>query len=274
LIESPSKGAGSSITTVYGLKIEDQSAGGTNYALYTGLGTVQFGDNVNLTNGNLAVDWTRVGNDVRTLIRNNDNTNGASNAISYVIVGGASSGDAYSRYSISGIKDFSVGIDNSDSDAFVVSESGTPGTSNRFKIAVGGAVSIPGTLDVTGVVTFGDNLTVGATNGAANGSSLTLTGKTGFTNPYTLDTSSNSGSLTISVSSAVERFVSLQNTGAGVMSLIVEGTITGSNLIVTTSQTPASASATGTTGTIAWDSGFLYVCVATNTWKRVAIATW
>ena len=39
-------------------------------------------------------------------------------------------------------------------------------------------------------------------------------------------------------------------------------------------QTPASASATGTAGTIVYDSSFLYVCIATDTWKRVAIATW
>mgnify|MGYP003328329779 FL=1 len=39
-------------------------------------------------------------------------------------------------------------------------------------------------------------------------------------------------------------------------------------------QTPASASATGTTGTIVYDSNYIYVCVATNTWKRVAISTW
>lgn len=37
---------------------------------------------------------------------------------------------------------------------------------------------------------------------------------------------------------------------------------------------PASAAAAGTPGEIAWDSGFVYVCVAANTWKRVAIATW
>jgi hypothetical protein len=37
---------------------------------------------------------------------------------------------------------------------------------------------------------------------------------------------------------------------------------------------PASASATGSEGQIAWDSAFIYVCIATNTWKRVAIATW
>ena len=37
---------------------------------------------------------------------------------------------------------------------------------------------------------------------------------------------------------------------------------------------PASASATGTAGQIAYQSGFLYICVATDTWQRIAIATW
>lgn len=37
---------------------------------------------------------------------------------------------------------------------------------------------------------------------------------------------------------------------------------------------PASASATGSQGDIAWDADYIYVCTATNTWKRVAIATW
>jgi len=40
------------------------------------------------------------------------------------------------------------------------------------------------------------------------------------------------------------------------------------------SQTPSSASDTGTAGQIAWDSDYIYVCVATNTWKRVGISTW
>lgn len=39
-------------------------------------------------------------------------------------------------------------------------------------------------------------------------------------------------------------------------------------------QTPASASAACTAGQIAWDASYMYVCVATNTWKRSAIATW
>jgi hypothetical protein len=36
---------------------------------------------------------------------------------------------------------------------------------------------------------------------------------------------------------------------------------------------PASGSDTGTAGQIAYDSSYLYVCVAANTWKRSALGT-
>ena len=41
-----------------------------------------------------------------------------------------------------------------------------------------------------------------------------------------------------------------------------------------TAKTPASAAAAGTTGDICWDANYIYVCTATNTWERSAIATW
>ena len=44
--------------------------------------------------------------------------------------------------------------------------------------------------------------------------------------------------------------------------------------ISTIEHTPSSASDTGTKGQVAWDSSYIYICVATDTWKRVAIATW
>ena len=37
---------------------------------------------------------------------------------------------------------------------------------------------------------------------------------------------------------------------------------------------PASATAAGTAGQVRWDDNYIYVCTATNTWKRVAISTW
>ena len=48
----------------------------------------------------------------------------------------------------------------------------------------------------------------------------------------------------------------------------------GGTVIHTLSATPASASATGTVGTMSWDASYIYICTAANTWKRVAIATW
>ena len=40
------------------------------------------------------------------------------------------------------------------------------------------------------------------------------------------------------------------------------------------SPVPASATATGTAGNVAYDSGYMYVCVAENTWKRTPLTTW
>jgi hypothetical protein len=38
--------------------------------------------------------------------------------------------------------------------------------------------------------------------------------------------------------------------------------------------TPANASAPCLTGEIVWDPNFVYVCVASNTWKRTSLAEW
>ena len=50
--------------------------------------------------------------------------------------------------------------------------------------------------------------------------------------------------------------------------------VNGDRIRIGTAKTPASASATGAAGEICWDASYIYVCTATNTWKRTAIATW
>lgn len=50
--------------------------------------------------------------------------------------------------------------------------------------------------------------------------------------------------------------------------------VNGNRIRVGTAKTPASATDTGTAGEICWDANYIYVCTATNTWKRTAIATW
>lgn len=52
------------------------------------------------------------------------------------------------------------------------------------------------------------------------------------------------------------------------------GNVTIAGQLTAAAKTPSSASDTGVAGTICADASFIYVCTATNTWKRVAIATW
>lgn len=51
-------------------------------------------------------------------------------------------------------------------------------------------------------------------------------------------------------------------------------TVHGSAVIVHTEKTPASATATGVKGEICFDSSYVYVCIATNTWRRAEIKSW
>jgi hypothetical protein len=50
--------------------------------------------------------------------------------------------------------------------------------------------------------------------------------------------------------------------------------LTGREVVVPTERTITNASDPGVKGTICWDASYIYVCVATDTWERVAIATW
>lgn len=50
--------------------------------------------------------------------------------------------------------------------------------------------------------------------------------------------------------------------------------VNGNTIRLRTAKTPASATATGNAGDFCWDASYLYICTATNTWRRVAHATW
>ncbi len=64
------------------------------------------------------------------------------------------------------------------------------------------------------------------------------------------------------------------NVGVGVSVPTALLDVNSNTIRLRTARTPASATAAGNTGDIAWDTNYIYVCVATNTWKRVSIATW
>lgn len=96
-----------------------------------------------------------------------------------------------------------------------------------------------------------------------------------------LDTAGNYGYYSFYQSGALQWTMGSQATGVSNITFfdsssnpIYQFPAAGNGIRIYNSQTPATASATGTAGTICWDSGYIYVCVATNTWKRVAVATW
>lgn len=62
--------------------------------------------------------------------------------------------------------------------------------------------------------------------------------------------------------------------GTGDSPVFVKTTLTGNEINIATAQTPASSTAAGTQGDVAWDTSYLYVAVATDTWKRTALSTW
>lgn len=114
-----------------------------------------------------------------------------------------------------------------------------------------------------------DGVTIGATSAPTvnnidiNGGTLdgvTIGGSSAGAGTFT---SLNSNGISDSGASTA-----LSITSAGIVSIHSD------QVSVLSSKTPASASDTGTTGAICWDSSYIYVCVATDTWKRVAIATW
>ena len=64
------------------------------------------------------------------------------------------------------------------------------------------------------------------------------------------------------------------NVGIGITTPTAKLDINSDILRLRTAKTPATAGASGNQGDLCWDADFLYICVATNTWKKVAIATW
>jgi hypothetical protein len=137
-------------------------------------------------------------------------------------------------------------------------------------ISTGSNNTALGTLSLQSLTTGSDNIAVGytAASGITTGSNNTIIGdfsgsaslagvvaiNAGTTNRVYIDASGNVGFGTTSPSAAIDH--------------------TGSTLRLRTSRTPASASATGAAGEVCWDSNYVYVCVATNTWKRSALSTW
>jgi hypothetical protein len=97
---------------------------------------------------------------------------------------------------------------------------------------------------------------------------------------YTNNTSSVGGALAFLTNNGSGtvgerlRITSAGNVGIGTTSPTTLLDVNADTVRVRTARTPASAAATGAVGEICWDANYIYVCTATNTWKRSALSTW
>lgn len=139
--------------------------------------TLTVGTGATITDGGILVSGGDIINshsdaaaDVTIEVTNSDNTSGSSRAGVEIATGGASSGDPYLSFQISGVgaSTMSMGLDNSASDLFVISNSGSLGTSNALTLSQAGA------LNATTSITAGTTLTATLGNITATNGNLVL----------------------------------------------------------------------------------------------------
>lgn len=114
-----------------------------------------------------------------------------------------------------------------------------------------GAISASDTIYTSGSIETDTNVSIGTTlsvTGASTLSSLSVTSITSDT--------SFTGSPTFSANTTFSDILTCSGT------------------LKISSSAPTTAGDPGAAGTVTYDSDYIYICIASDTWKRVAIATW
>jgi hypothetical protein len=93
-------------------------------------------------NANFTFTSSTAGSTRTFTVSNTDNTNTASNALIQTTVGGASGGDPFHTYTVTGGASWSTGIDNSASDTYVIAASTSLGTTNVMSMSTSGLVNV------------------------------------------------------------------------------------------------------------------------------------
>ena len=171
---------------------------------------------------------------------------------------------------------------------------GVVGIGNNITANATGYISVRvANTSCTGVVAVGAGLAVNATGHLSIGSNVTVadtlsvTGETYLTGNVYLGISAADnaselihfyGTIFSNVIPHTSNNYQLGNTTHYWISLttaaVVFGDGTSQNTAFQKAAVPANAASTGTAGQIAFDSNYIYYCVATNTWKRAALSTW
>jgi hypothetical protein len=141
-------------------------------------------------------------------------------------------------------------------------------------VETGGGIAIgaaSGTTTVTTGVAIGGGF-ANATDGVAVGNASSITTGVAIGNSTAGTTGVAIGFTAVETAGGIELGAGTNTTAGLAINGHVITTGTGDLLIVTAA--PASSSATGLAGQIAYDGSFFYVCVAANTWVRAPLSTW
>lgn len=136
----------------------------------------------------------------------------------------------------SGVNTFGVYGKNSGAGAAVVGEAAGSGIGGVFTATANAALEARGTLRATGL----------SLPTSGSGIELSYTGTIGYLVSYNRSTST-----------------------ALPLHMISSETVLGG-----TTKVPATSTTAGVQGQIAWDTNFIYVCTATNVWRRAALSSW
>ena len=154
------------------------------------------------------------------------------------------------------------------------------GAATGTSIALGGATIGSNALAVTGTALINGSQDIRLSSGthlqlstAAGTARIRLASFSGNDAYLSLD----SNTAVIQCGASTDTYLTRSAT-AGIWNVGTSSSNAAGGLSLTTlfiaQRTPASAGAAGVANTICFDADFIYICTATNTWKRVAIATW
>jgi len=178
-----------------------------------------------------------------------------------------------------------IGVQGSSTNSYGASltQSGTltaANSSNAVLVRRYGVTNSTGSLNYSGnVLQITDNPTgTGTVSGALISGSLSVAADgSGTTERIRFDPRVANGASAVAhmldtgnaLSTAGALLLDVRNNGVSKHAVDLNG-----NIIEKVPTTPASATAAGVQGTICWDADYVYVCVATNTWKRSALGSW
>jgi hypothetical protein len=199
--------------------------------------------------GSIIYSASRAAANLNYQATNSDNTSGTSNAGFQAAVGGASAGDPYSQYAVSGITTWTTGIDNSASDAYVIAASATLGTSNAASWSTTGVLTNTAGITATlGAITATNGNLVLGTAGNKILSTSVATTTTAGANSFGSVTLAG-GTATVSTTSVTANSLiyiwrqSIGSTGAAALGQLSVGTIVAATSFVINALQAADATA-------------------------------